>query len=95
MSGTNRAHQRDKIVNNTAQVVARRILCGQRGGMNEAPALLALDRIEEALARIEAAARPAQTDGDADLRRRHDDLKTCVARSLAELDELLAQRDRG
>jgi hypothetical protein len=63
--------------------------------MNEAPALLALDRIEEALARIEAAARPVVTDGDADLRRRHDDLKACVAQSLAGLDELLAQRGRG
>lgn len=67
--------------------------------MNEAPSLLALDRIEDALARIEAAARPSvsatASGGDADLRRRHDDLKACVAQSLAGLDELLAQRDRG
>lgn len=62
--------------------------------MNEAPALLALDRIEEALARIEAAARASGTSADADLRRRHDDLKACVAESLASLDDLLASREQ-
>lgn len=56
--------------------------------MNEAPALHALDRIEQALARIEAAALQG-----ADLRRKHDDLKACVASSLSGLDELLSQRD--
>lgn len=73
--------------------------------MKQAPALLALDRIEEALARIEAAANTAMTardaaptapdHEDADLRRRHEDLKTCVARSLAELDDLLVARSAG
>lgn len=59
--------------------------------MNEAP-LLTLDRIEEALARIEAATRQLKSAGNADLRQRHDQLKACVAGSLAELDELLATR---
>ncbi|HUD91357.1 hypothetical protein [Sphingobium sp.] len=63
--------------------------------MNEAQALLALDRIEDALARIESAARHLGTDRDEDLRHRHDDLKACVARSLGELEELLASRGRG
>ncbi|WP_404481506.1 hypothetical protein [Novosphingobium sp. BL-52-GroH] len=62
--------------------------------MNEAPALLALDRIEEALARIETAARRFKTRPDADLRRRHEDLKACVAQSLAGLDQLLAEREQ-
>lgn len=60
--------------------------------MNEAPALLALDRIEEALARIEAASLAARTGEDADLRRRHETLKASVAQSLAGLDTLLAER---
>lgn len=65
----------------------------QDGTPDEAPSplalsLLALDRIETALARIERAA-PACVAGGADLRRRHDALKSSVARSLAGLDELL------
>ncbi|MGF7153052.1 hypothetical protein [Novosphingobium gossypii] len=51
--------------------------------------LLALDRIEAALSRIEGAA-PACVARDGDLRRRHDALKASVAQSLAGLDELLA-----
>lgn len=66
--------------------------------MEEAPAphapeaLLddALDRIEHALARIEAAARDA-----AGLKLRHADLKASVARSLEGLDALLAARAAG
>lgn len=58
--------------------------------MNEATALLALDRIEEALARIEAATDRPIVTGDPDLLRRHQDLKQCVGKSLASLDELLA-----
>lgn len=73
-------------------------------GMEKAPALRALDRIEAALARIENAApaiiAPPTGDSDArrsdlghlDLERRHDDLKQSVARSLSSLDELLAER---
>jgi len=60
--------------------------------MNEAPALLALDRIEEALARIEAASLAARTGEDADLRHRPEALKGSVAQSLAGLDALLAER---
>ncbi|KMS60013.1 hypothetical protein V474_08050 [Novosphingobium barchaimii LL02] len=60
--------------------------------MNEAPALLALDRIEQALARIESAAHHIKAGEDADLRRRHNDLKACVAQSLAGLDDLLASK---
>ena len=56
--------------------------------MNEAPALHALARIEQALARIEAAAQQG-----ADLRRRHDELKATVALSLEQIDVLLAQRE--
>lgn len=51
--------------------------------------LLALDRIEAALSRIEVAA-PACVTRDGDLRRRHDALKASVAQSLAGLDGLLA-----
>lgn len=101
------AYASDKIVNNAAQVVATRTLCDQRRPMKQAPALLALDRIEEALARIEAAANTAMTASDlpptaapppqedADLRHRHENLKASVSRSLAELDELLAGRSDG
>lgn len=53
--------------------------------------LLALDRIEAALARIESAA-AACVAGGADLRRRHEDLKVSVAHSLSGLDELLQER---
>jgi hypothetical protein len=60
--------------------------------MNEAPALPALDRIEKALARIEAAARQPRPVEDVDLRRRHEALKACVAQSLGDLDALLAER---
>lgn len=65
--------------------------------MNEADALLALDRIEQALARIEAAAQavqdgPATREREDDLHRRHEALKASVARSLSDLDELLGQR---
>lgn len=59
--------------------------------MEKAPALLALDRIEAALARIEMATTKVASD-QTDLRRRHDDLKQSVALSLAGLDELLAER---
>ncbi|MFC3214766.1 MULTISPECIES: hypothetical protein [Novosphingobium] len=59
--------------------------------MEKAPALLALDRIDAALARIEAAA-SSNFGRDEDLRRRHDDLKQSVARSLAGLDQLLEGR---
>ncbi|WP_232493207.1 hypothetical protein [Novosphingobium kaempferiae] len=59
--------------------------------MEKAPALLALDRIEAALARIEMATTKAASD-QTDLRRRHDDLKQSVALSLTGLDELLAER---
>ncbi|WP_379487665.1 hypothetical protein [Novosphingobium soli] len=76
--------------------------------MTEAPALLALDRIEAALTRIDAAreriaatcghAAPAEDSAedpaphDAGLAARHENLKAAVARSLAGLDELLAAR---
>ncbi|PNU05865.1 hypothetical protein A8V01_14605 [Novosphingobium guangzhouense] len=53
--------------------------------------LLALDRIEAALARIEDAA-SACIGQSADLRRRHEDLKASVAQSLSGLDDLLARR---
>lgn len=55
-----------------------------------AQSLLALDRIEAALSRIEGAA-PACVARDADLRRRHDALKASVAQSLAGLDVLLTE----
>ena len=47
----------------------------------------ALDRIETALGRIEAAA--AQTP---DLRKRHERLKDVVRKSLTELDGLIARK---
>ncbi len=47
----------------------------------------AVDRIEAALARVEAAARET-----ADLRRRHEGLKASVARSLEDIDRLIADR---
>lgn len=94
----------DKIVNNLRQVLAPTTAAAQRFCMDKAidvPAkdapsplalsLLALDRIEAALARIETAA-PACVARDADLRRRHDELKASVAHSLAGLDGLLATR---
>lgn len=59
-------------------------------------ALNALDRIEFALERIaEVASRTvdvAAPGHDAALHSRHEDLKASVARSLASLDELLADR---
>lgn len=49
----------------------------------------ALERIEAALARIENAAhRPAEAA--AEVTARHDQLKSAVAQSLRQLDELLA-----
>ena len=49
----------------------------------------ALDRIEAAIARIENAARqPA--DGDSDLLARHERLKSSVAQTLGQLDDLIA-----
>jgi|UPI00055BEB0F hypothetical protein len=53
--------------------------------------LLALDRIEAALTRIENAAPTCIAKG-ADLRRRHEDLKASISQSLSGLDALLAQR---
>ncbi len=52
----------------------------------------ALERIEAALARIENAAdRPAQSA--ARIEARHEKLKTAVAQSLRQLDEVLAGRE--
>lgn len=45
----------------------------------------AVERIEAALARVDAATRHA-----ADLQRQHHDLKAAVARSIADIDRLMA-----
>ncbi|RYG33620.1 MAG: hypothetical protein EON93_09330 [Burkholderiales bacterium] len=51
----------------------------------------ALSRIEVALARLErAVSRPPA--GDADLRQRHEQLKTTVSQALAELDAVIARQ---
>lgn len=63
----------------------------EESASTRAVSLLALDRIEAALTRIENAA-PACIAKGADLRRRHDDLKASISQSLSGLDELLAQR---
>lgn len=52
--------------------------------MEEAPIVHAVERIEAALARIEAASRKS-----GELHRRHAKLKASVTRSLADLDALL------
>lgn len=54
--------------------------------MEEASIAQAVERIEAALARIDAASRKST-----DLHRRHARLKASVARSLADLDALLGQ----
>ncbi|MCT2401034.1 hypothetical protein [Novosphingobium mangrovi (ex Huang et al. 2023)] len=55
--------------------------------MEEVPIVKAVERIEAALARVEAASREA-----ADLRNRHERLKASVSRSLEDLDRLIADR---
>jgi len=61
--------------------------------MSEDRSSRALARIEQALARIEAASRrPAPVSNDAelaDLRARHDQLRSAVEASLGQLDELI------
>jgi hypothetical protein len=52
----------------------------------------ALDRIERALARIEAAARKRAFDADA-LRRRHTALRTKVEAAIESLDSLIERQD--
>ncbi|GGB99398.1 hypothetical protein GCM10011494_17320 [Novosphingobium endophyticum] len=56
--------------------------------MEQAAICQALERIEAALARIEAAAR--QTSG---LRGRHEKLKASVEQSLIEIDGLIARHE--
>jgi hypothetical protein len=50
---------------------------------------MALERIEAALERIERAAARQDSEANA-LRARHEDLQASVARSLSQLDKLLA-----
>ncbi|MEN9925240.1 hypothetical protein [Novosphingobium sp.] len=61
--------------------------------MSEDRSSRALARIEQALARIEAASRrPATVSDDAelaDLRARHDQLRSAVEESLQQLDQLI------
>ena len=54
---------------------------------------MALERIESALARIEAAAARREQD-DTGLRSRHESLKTAVNQSLERLDALIAEHRR-
>lgn len=51
----------------------------------------ALARIEAALGRIERAA-SGNSSNSGDLNRRHEQLKAAVARSLEELDDLIAEQ---
>ncbi|SFF99773.1 hypothetical protein SAMN05518801_10587 [Novosphingobium sp. CF614] len=57
--------------------------------MEEASIVHAVERIEAALARIETHA-AITSRKSADLQGRHEQLKACVARSLEELDGLIA-----
>jgi hypothetical protein len=53
----------------------------------------ALERIESAIARIESAAARSASQ-DADLQARHENLKTAVTQSLAQLDKLIEGQRR-
>jgi hypothetical protein len=57
--------------------------------MEEAPIVQTVERIEAALARLEAASRDT-----AGLRVRHERLKASVSRSLEDLDKLIAGRSQ-
>ena len=65
--------------------------------MNDERAALALDRIDRALARIEAAASNPPDDGAArelrSLQERHEALRTKVEGAVSQIDELLARQD--
>lgn len=53
----------------------------------------ALQRIESAIARIESAAE-LRASHDADLQAQHENLKTAVTQSLAQLDKLIEGKRR-
>jgi len=61
--------------------------------MDEGSIDKSLERIEAALARIEIAAARQGSDS-ADLRARHEGLKTAVSQSLGQLDKLIAGQRR-
>jgi hypothetical protein len=77
-----------KIVNNPGQSLAIGRFCGSEETMDETPIVVAVERIEAALARLEAA-----LDGTRGLHQRHEALRASVARSLANLDALIARAE--
>lgn len=76
------------IVNNLGQFLAFYQFCDSDDVMDQTAICHALERIEAALARVEASA--AQCSG---LSGRHERLKASVEKSLAEIDELILRQE--